>query len=214
MKSREELVAHLRSLGIRDEKVLKAFLRVPREEFVPEEEREYAYHDTALPIGYGQTISQPFTIASMLEMLRLKEGMKVLEIGTGSGYTAALIYEITKAPVYSVERIPELAERARRTLRRLGYTDIYIFVGDGSGGLPQYAPYDRIIYHAALPRIPSPIIGQLREGGIVVAPVGDLRYQDLVAYQKRGGKLVEIERREGFVFVPVVGKYGFRSHYF
>ncbi len=214
MRSREELVEHLKRSGIRDEKVLKAFLKVLRGEFVPEEEREYAYNDTALPIGYGQTISQPFTIASMLEMLRLERGLKVLEVGTGSGYTAALIYEITKSPVYSVERIPELAERARKTLRRLGYNEIYIFVGDGSGGLPQYAPYDRIIYHAALPKIPSPIIGQLREGGIVVAPIGDLHYQDLVAYEKRGDKLVEIERREGFVFVPVVGKYGFRSYHF
>ncbi|NPA87056.1 MAG: protein-L-isoaspartate(D-aspartate) O-methyltransferase [Candidatus Diapherotrites archaeon] len=211
MRSPEELVAHLRRMGIEDPLVLRAFLKVPREEFLPEELKPYAYHDTALPIGFGQTISQPFTIASMLEMLRLRPGHKVLEIGTGSGYTGALIHEITKAPVYSVEIVPELARRARETLDRLGYKDVHVFVGDGSAGLPQYAPYDRIIFHAALPEVPSPIVGQLREGGILVAPVGSLHHQDLVAYQKRGGKLVEIERRPGFVFVPTVGKYGFRG---
>ena len=212
MRNADQLVEHLKREGIKDPLVLEAFRRVPREEFVPERLRHLAYADTALPIGFGQTISQPFTIASMLEMLRLRPGLKVLEIGTGSGYTAALISEITKAPVYSVEIIPELAERAKKTLEKLGYTNVKVLVGDASGGLPAYAPYDRIIYHAALPKIPSPIVGQLKEGGIVVAPVGSLDLQDLVAYQKRGNSLVEIERRSGFVFVPVVGKYGFRIH--
>ena len=211
MKSAEELVEHLRREGIKDENVLRAFTRVPREEFLPEELKDMAYADTALPIGYGQTISQPYTIASMLEMLRLFPGAKVLEIGTGSGYTAALIYEITKSPIYSVEIVPELAERARRTLEKLGYRDIYILVGDGSGGLPQYAPYDRIVFHAAVPRVPSPIVGQLREGGIVVAPVGTLHHQDLVAYQKKKGELEILEVRPGFLFVPLIGRHGFRT---
>ncbi len=212
MRNAEELVRHLKREGIRDPRVLEAFRRVPREEFVPEELRHLAYADTALPIGHGQTISQPYTIATMLEMLKLVPGMKVLEIGTGSGYTAALIHEITRSPVYSVELIPHLAEKARETLEKLGYRNVKIFVGDGSGGLPAYAPYDRIVYHAALPEIPSPIVGQLREGGILVAPVGSLHHQDLVACQKRGDQLVEIERRPGFVFVPVVGRYGFRLY--
>ncbi len=212
MRSREELVEHLKRVGIRDEKVLRAFLRVPREEFVPEHLKKYAYADDALPIGFGQTISQPYTIACMLEMLRLEEGLKVLEVGTGSGYTAALTYEITRSPVYTVERLPELAERARKTLQRLGYTEIHVFIGDGSVGLPEHAPYDRIIFHAALPSVPPPVVEQLTEGGILVAPIGSLHYQDLVAYKKRGGAVVEVERREGFVFVPVVGEYGFR-HY-
>ncbi len=218
--NRHSLVESLRKRGIKDENVLKAFLKVPREAFVPPHLQDMAYEDTALEIGYGQTISQPYTIGIMLEMLKLKKGLKVLEIGTGSGYTAALIYEITKHPVYSTEIIYSLAERAANTLKKLGYnvslnrgdTDINIFVRDGSVGLKEYAPFDRIIFHAATPTVP-PIHHQLKEGGILVLPLGSLYSQDLVALKREGSRLVEVERKEGFVFVPLKGKYGFDSHY-
>lgn len=197
------LIERLRKLGF-SEKIVSAFEKVPREMFVPEDFKDYAYHDTALPIGYGQTISQPYTIAVMLEMLRLEEGYKVLEIGTGSGYTAALIYEITHAPVYTIEIISRLAEEAGKRLKRLGYKDVYVFCKDGKMGLPEYAPYDRIIIHAATPEIPEALVRQLKENGVLVAPVGPKDYQDLVAYRKNGSTLKEVERREGFIFVPLV----------
>ncbi len=197
------LIERLRGFGFSEE-ILRAFEAVPREEFVPPHLKKYAYHDTALPIGHGQTISQPYTIAVMLEMLRLKEGLRVLEVGTGSGYTAALIYEITHSPVYTLEIICRLAEEAEKRLNRLGYREIYVFCRDGKAGLPEYAPYDRIIIHAATPEIPNPLVEQLKEGGILVAPIGPRSYQDLVAYEKRGKKLKEIERREGFIFVPLI----------
>ncbi len=193
------------------EAVVRAFSKVPREVFVPPSLRDYAYDDTALPIGRGQTISQPSVIAEMLTLAELFPGAKVLEVGTGSGYTAALTYEITRAPVYTVERDPFLAKEAERRLHALGYKEIHVFVGDGSEGLPDYAPYDRIIIHAAAPNVPPPLVDQLKEGGIIVLPEGDRYTQRLRAYRKREGRIV-LEREGSFVvFVPLVGKHGFRE---
>ncbi len=191
--------------------VVEAFRRVPRELFVPPEYRAYAYEDTALPIGRGQTISQPSVVAEMLTLADLSPGLRVLEIGTGSGYTAALTYEITNAPVYTVERDPYLAREAEERLRALGYEDIHVFVGDGTLGLPEHAPYDRIIIHAAAPSVPPPLAEQLAEGGVLVLPEGNRWTQRLRAYRKKGGEIVLENEGSDVVFVPLLGKHGFRE---
>ncbi len=191
--------------------VVKAFKRVPRELFVPPEYREYAYADTALPIGRGQTISQPSVVAEMLTLADLGPGLRVLEIGTGSGYTAALTYEITRAPVYTVERDPYLARQAEERLRALGYEDIHVFVRDGTLGLPEHAPYDRIIVHAAAPSVPPPMVEQLAEGGVLVLPEGGRWSQRLRAYKKRSGRIFLEGEGSDVVFVPLLGRYGFRE---
>ncbi len=217
---RRRLVEKLVREGvIRSEKVRRALLRVPRELFVPEPYREYAYEDTPLPIGYGQTISAPHMVALMCEEAELEEGMKVLEIGTGSGYHAAVIAEIVapresdrKGHVYSVERIPELAEYARRNLERAGYADrVTVIVGDGSKGYPPAAPYDRIIVTAAAPEIPKPLVDQLKHGGKMVIPVGDRYWQYLYVVRKKCTGRVEVERKTPCLFVPLIGEYGFRE---
>ncbi|WP_209442497.1 protein-L-isoaspartate O-methyltransferase [Pyrolobus fumarii] len=217
---RERLVRKLVEEGIiKSEKVKRAMLTVPRELFVPEHLRELAYEDTPLPIGHGQTISAPHMVAIMLEEAELDEGMKVLEVGTGSGYNAALIAEIvaprgSKRPghVYTIERIPELAERARRNLERAGYADrVTVIVGDGSKGYPPAAPYDRIIVTAAAPDMPRPLVDQLKPGGILLIPVGDKWNQILYKIVKKtDGKLV-VKKVTPCVFVPLVGEYGWRE---
>ncbi len=188
----------LREKGIKDPRVLEAFEKVDRERFVPSYLKERAYEDTALPLMKGQTISQPYTIAVMLEMLRLKEGLHVLEIGTGSGYSGTLIHYITRRTVYSLEYFPELADYARERAE-----GVHIVVGDGKLGLPRYSPYERIVVHAASSKVPRQLVKQLKEGGILVLPLGE-EVQDLVAFRKEGGELKEVERREGFVFVPLL----------
>jgi len=192
------------------EHVVRAFAAVPRELFVPPEYREYAYDDTALPTKNGQTISQPSVIAEMLTKADLRPGLRVLEVGTGSGYTAALTYEITRAPVVSIEYDPELCAEARERLSALGYKEITAICGDGGAGYPPSAPYDRIIVHAAVPRIPEPLVEQLVEGGVVVAPVGSRYEQTLEKYVKKEGELVLEQRGSPVVFVPLRGRYGFR----
>ncbi len=217
---REKLVEKLVREGvIRSEKVKRAMLRVPRELFVPEHLRELAYEDTPLPIGYGQTISAPHMVAMMLEEAELDEGMKVLEVGTGSGYNAALIAEIvaprgSRRPghVYTIERIPELAERAKRNLERAGYADrVTVIVGDGSKGYPPAAPYDRIIVTAAAPDIPRPLIDQLKPGGILVIPVGSRYHQYLLKVRKKPDGSIEVKKVTPCIFVPLVGEYGWRE---
>ena len=204
---REELIEKLERQGyIRSKKVKDAMLKTPRELFVGDKKR-YAYTDSPLDIGFGQTISAPHMVAVMVEELEVDETHVVLEIGTGSGYHAAVVANIVKE-VYSIERIPELAEFARNNLKKAGYEKkVKVFVGDGTLGLPNYAPFDRIYITAATPEIPEPLIKQLKDDGILIAPVGK-GVQTLVKLRKRGKK-IEIENLMGCVFVPLVGRYGF-----
>lgn len=208
---RKALVELLRKKGIRDERVLNAILRVPRHLFVPPELVDRAYDDRPLPIGKGQTISQPYIVALMTEALGIDEDSRVLEIGTGSGYQAAVLAEIAKE-VYTVERIPELSERARKIIEGLGYKNVFFKVGDGTCGWPEHAPYDAIIVTAASPRIPKPLIKQLKVGGRLVIPVGNELTQELLRITKitEDGK-VDIESLGGCVFVKLKGKYGWEE---
>jgi protein-L-isoaspartate(D-aspartate) O-methyltransferase len=202
------VASQLRGRGIWDQRVLDAMERVPRHLFVPSGSWA-AYDDSPLPIGSGQTISQPYMVAAMTEALALKGEEKVLEIGAGSGYQAAVLAELCRQ-VYSVERIPELAERAKRVLADLGCDSVEVVVGDGTLGLPEHAPYDGIIVTAATPNLSPPWIEQLAEGGRIVAPVGDRWAQSLVIATKEHG---ELKQRVSFgcVFVPLIGKYGFQE---
>jgi protein-L-isoaspartate(D-aspartate) O-methyltransferase len=204
--SRDEMVRLLRRMGISDPRVLTAMARVPREELVSEEHREVAYGDHALPIGEGQTISQPYVVARMTELLDVGPGHHVLEVGTGSGYQAAVIAEIA-SDVVSIERHKPLADRARERLVRLGYTNVRVIHDDASLGYPQEAPYDRIIMTAATPRIDAALAAQLTDDGLLVAPVGDEELQELVVRDAHGH-----ERRYGAVrFVPLRGRAGFQQ---
>ena len=199
----------LRARGVRDERVLAAMAKVPRHLFVPEEMRESAYQDRALPIGYGQTISQPYIVAVMLEMLDVHDDHKVLEVGAGSGYQAALLAELAKE-VYAIEIIEPLAHRAKQVLTKLGYADkVHVIVADGTLGWKEAAPYDRIIVSAACPEIPPPLAEQLVEGGRIVAPVGRRGIQQLVVGVKRDNEL-ELMKTIGCVFVPLIGEHGWK----
>jgi len=195
--------------GIRDERVLGAMARVPRHEFVPEEYREQAYEDHPLPIREDQTVSQPYIVAIMLEALALAPGDTVLEVGTGSGYVTAILCELAKQ-VYSVERIPSLAQSAKATITRLGYRNASIETGDGSQGLPERAPFDAIIVSAAAPRVPEALLAQLREGGRMVIPVGPVQAQVLKLVRRHQGQMV-IADLEGCRFVPLIGGQGYPS---
>jgi protein-L-isoaspartate(D-aspartate) O-methyltransferase len=194
--------SQLRARGIRDPRVLDAMTRVPRHEFVAERYQDQAYEDHPLPIGAGQTVSQPYIVALMLEILLLEPAWSVLEIGTGSGYQTALLAELA-AHVYSVERHPQLAHQAEATLRRLGYHNATIVVGDGSEGLPAQAPFDAIVVSAAAPQIPASLFEQLREGGRMIIPVGPADAQELQLVRKTQGRPV-IDRLEGCRFVPLI----------
>ncbi|MFH1070033.1 MAG: protein-L-isoaspartate(D-aspartate) O-methyltransferase [Candidatus Glassbacteria bacterium] len=189
--------------GVKDERVLEALRKVPRHEFVPKKQADQAYNDYPLQIGYGQTISQPYIVALMTELLRIGKDDRVLEIGTGSGYQAAVLAELAAA-VYTIEIVEPLAEEARKTLDRLGYTNITIRTGDGFFGWPEAAPFDCVIVTAAPEKVPQPLLDQLKEGGRLVIPEGRY-YQDLVVYEKSGGKT---RRREVIPvrFVPMTGK--------
>ena len=207
---RQRMVEYqLRGRGIRDERVLDAMARVPRHEFVPERFQAQAYEDHPIPIGYGQTISQPYIVALMLEALALEPTDKVLEIGTGSGYQTALLAELA-ASVYSIERHAGLAQNAERVLAKLGYTNIVVLVGDGSEGLPQDAPFDAIIVSAAAPELPSTLVEQLRDGGRMVIPVGPAHAQELQLVQKQQGQLL-VSYLEGCRFVPLITGQGYPS---
>lgn len=196
--------SQLRARGIADERVLEAMLRVPRHEFAPERYREQAYEDHPLPIGEGQTISQPYIVASMLEALTLSPNHKVLEVGTGSGYVTALLAELT-AQVVSAERHASLAERARELLASMGYTTARIIVGDGSRGFAELAPYDAIIVSAAAPELPPELVEQLAEGGRMIIPVGTDDAQQLQLIQMRNGQ-PRTMLRELCRFVPLVSE--------
>ncbi|MEM0350362.1 MAG: protein-L-isoaspartate O-methyltransferase [Archaeoglobaceae archaeon] len=192
------------------EKVYNAIKKVPRHLFVPERYRNEAYVDTPLPIGYGQTISAPHMVAIMCELLDLREGEKVLEIGTGCGYHAAVTAEIVgkSGLVVSIERIPELAEMAKRNLSSLGYDNVLVIVGDGSLGYPEMAPYDKIYVTAAAPDIPRPLIEQLKTGGKMVIPVGNT-YQLLYVVEKENG--IRKWSWGAVRFVLLYGKHGFKD---
>lgn len=194
---------------VTDKKVIEAFLKVPREFFVLSGFEKEAYADVPLPIHAEQTISQPTTVAIMLEALELKEGMKVLEIGAGSGYNAALIATIVgkEGKVYTMEFVKELADFAQKNLKRAGINNAVVVHGDGSKGFERRAPYDRIIVTAAAPSIPEALAKQLKEGGIIVIPVGDAYMQHVVKARKVKGKL-ETQDLGEFIFVPLKGKYG------
>ena len=196
----------LRDRGIRDERVLAAMEHVPRELFVPEDVRDLAYDDAALPLACGQTISQPYIVALIAEALALGGSECVLDVGTGSGYQAAVLAELA-ADVHSIERIRELAERARANLAGAGYGRVHVHVGDGTLGLPEHAPYDGIAVAAAAPDVPRPLWEQLREGGRIVVPVGDLRVQELRVIERTPGgprMLESVPVR----FVPLLGEEG------
>jgi protein-L-isoaspartate(D-aspartate) O-methyltransferase len=192
--------------GIRAERVLDAMRSVPRHLFVPLESRHSAYMDGPLSIGQGQTISQPYIVALMTEALELRGHERVLEIGTGSGYQAAILSQLA-SHVYTVERIPELASRAQDLFRQLGYDNISMHVGDGTLGWLEHAPYEAIIVTAAAPEIPRPLTDQLAEGGRLVAPIGGSWSQSLVRVRKQRAHL---QRQEltSVAFVPLIGQHG------
>jgi protein-L-isoaspartate(D-aspartate) O-methyltransferase len=194
--------SQLRARGIADERVLNAMARVPRHEFAPEPYRDQAYEDHPLPIAQGQTISQPYIVALMLEALALRPADRVLEVGTGSGYVTALLAELA-AQVISVERHAALADPARELLARVGYTNVRIIAGDGTQGFPECAPYDAIIVSAAAPEIPPALPAQMAEGGRMIMPVGMPDSQQLQLIRMEGGQ-PRITLRELCRFVPLI----------
>ncbi len=203
---RSAIVEQLRLRDV-DERVLAAMARVPRELFVPESEREHAYEDSALPIGWGQTISQPAIVAMICELLELDGDEHVLDVGTGSGYQAAVLAELAR-DVHSIERVPQLAARARENLREAGYEDrVVVHVGDGSLGDPEHAPFDAIAVAAAAPRVPPSLVAQLTPGGRLVLPVGS-RYDQELVHIVRTPEGPVASRSLPVRFVPLVGEEG------
>lgn len=196
----------LRARGIGDGRVLAAMGKVPREEFISADDAKNAYGDFPLPIGEGQTISQPYIVAAMVEALEVRPEDRVLEVGTGTGYQAAILGELAKE-VWSIERHAELADRAREILRTLGYANVYVVTGDGSLGLAEHAPYDKILVAAAAPRVPETLVAQLADGGRLVIPVGTRQEQQVLVVRKMGEETV-VTTREGCRFVPLVGEQG------
>lgn len=207
-RARRELVAELREKGIRDPRVLSAMEKVPRHLFVLPEYLPWAYDDRPLPIGLGQTISQPYIVALSTEALELSGEEKVLEIGTGSGYQTAILAELAKE-VFTVERLPELSWEARERLRNLGYRNVHFRIGDGTRGWPEEAPFSAILVTAAAPKVPQSLLAQLSEGGRLVIPVGGRFHQDLWLVRKEGGRPV-YEHLCPVSFVPLIGEEGWR----
>jgi protein-L-isoaspartate(D-aspartate) O-methyltransferase len=197
----------LRNRGICDQRVLDAMQRIPRHEFVPEEFSSQAYGDHPIPIGESQTISQPFIVAVSLQALALNGHESVLEVGTGSGYQTALLSVLARF-VYSIERIPSLARDGEITLAKLGVKNVKVVVGDGSRGLPEFAPYDAILVSAAAPSLPQALVDQLSEGGRMVIPIGPQHAQELQLVRKLDGKVVA-QVLEGCRFVPLIGAEGY-----
>ena len=189
--------------GVRDRRVLDALVSVPRERFIPGDQRSGAYQDRPIPIGYGQTISQPYIVGYMTEALKVESSHRVLEIGTGCGYQTAVLAELADE-VYSIEVIAPLAERAQRTLDSLGYANVHVRVGDGYAGWPEHAPFDRILAAAAPPEIPPALLDQLADGGILVIPVG-VDNQELRVLQKHADRL-ELLSTLAVRFVPMIPK--------
>jgi protein-L-isoaspartate(D-aspartate) O-methyltransferase len=206
-KREQMVVKQIERRGVTDENVLQAMEATPRHLFVPEEQRSQAYHDFPLPIGYGQTISQPYIVALMTELLELEEGDKVLEIGTGSGYQAAVLAEMPDVEVYTIEVIPELAQKAEETLKNVGYDDVRCKQADGYYGWPEHAPFDAIIVTAAPDHVPKPLAEQLAVGGRMVIPIGPRGgYQTLWKFVKQPDGELKAYNKGGVAFVPFTGE--------
>ena len=201
--------AQLRRRGISDPRVLEAIAKIPRNAFVSPDYQAVAYEDRPLPIGEGQTISQPYMVAVMTQSLGLQGEERVLEIGTGSGYQTALLAELAKA-IFTIERIRALIQRAKENLDELGYKNIFFFCGDGTKGWPEKAPFDGIIVTAGAPEIPQTLTSQLADGGRLVIPVGPRYTQTLYVVTRKGNQFME-EEVTGCVFVPLVGAYGWKE---
>lgn len=195
--------------GVDDRRVLDAMREIPRHLFISDEYRDAAYHDRPLPIGSGQTISQPYIVGLMTSLLELKQSDKVLEIGAGSGYQAALLSKLART-VVTVERLPEIAAKAKEVMQHLGIINVKVVVEDGTLGYAPDAPYDGIIITAASPDIPPPLIGQLADKGRLVAPVGSRDIQQLVRIRKQGDRISR-ETFGGVVFVPLLGHHGWQE---
>lgn len=207
---REKMVLHqLAGRGVNDSKVLQAFREVPREVFVPEPVKEHAYQDSPLSIGSGQTISQPYIVALMTELLEVKPGDKVLEVGTGSGYQAAILLKM-EAKVYGVERYSNLAKEAKEKITALGYT-IKIKIGDGTLGWREFAPFDKIVVTAAAPKAPQSLLEQLTVGGKLVIPLGSRFSQEITIVEKRAKDEFSSKAVCGCVFVPLIGEEGWNE---
>lgn len=194
---------------IKTDKVKEAFLKVQRHEFLPDFLKQRAYYDTPLEIGFGQTISAPHMVAIMCEALDIKRGQKILEIGAGSGYHAAVVSSLVgeKGHIYTIERIEELGKKAEKNLKKGGYKNTCLIIGDGSEGLTKYQPYDRMYVTCASPKVPQPLLDQLKEGGKLLIPVGKM-YCELKLIEKTKKEIITTNLG-GCVFVPLVGKYGF-----
>ena len=204
--ARERLVEQLQAKGIRDLAVLRAFGMTPRHAFIPTGLRHRAYEDAPLPIGNGQTISQPYVHARYLELLHLTGNERVLEVGTGSGYQTVLLAHLV-AQVFSIERIPTLLQQAREAIQRAGIRNVSLLLGDGTIGWREYAPYDAILVGAGAPSVPQPLVDQLAEGGRLLIPVGDREEQRLVLVERRAGR-VETSDVAPVRFVPLMGTHG------
>ncbi|MDT7867346.1 MAG: protein-L-isoaspartate(D-aspartate) O-methyltransferase [Acidianus sp.] len=211
-RARRLMVEELKALGyIVSKEVEEAMLAIPREVFVPEDQRPYAYEDRPLPIGFGQTISAPSVVARMTELLQVRKGQKVLEVGTGSGYQASILAWLVgeKGHVWTIERIPELAARAKGAIESIGLGDrVTVIVGDGSLGYPEAAPYDRVVVTAAAPRPPHSLLSQLSVNGRMVIPIGGRSSQVLTVFEKKGPDSYEEFYDLEVLFVPLVGAEG------
>jgi protein-L-isoaspartate(D-aspartate) O-methyltransferase len=209
-RARQQMVRyHLMAREIEDKNVLKAMEDIPREKFVPEALQERAYDDMPLPISEGQTISQPYIVALMTQLLKLEGREKVLEIGTGSGYQTAILASLC-ARVFSIERSAQLSAQARKILEQLGFSNVLLRLGDGTVGWDEFAPYDRIIVTAGAPSVPKSLIRQLKMGGLLVIPVGDRWQQELQVLQ-RSESGYETGYAGGCVFVPLIGREGWQK---
>lgn len=213
-QEQEKLIENLIRWGyLKTPEIIDAFKKVPRHEFVPSSIRSSSYADQPLPIGHGQTISAPSMVAIMLESLDLRAGQKVLEVGTGSGYNAALIAEIIgeRGELFTIESIRELADFGRENLERTGHSQVHVIVGDGTCGYEKEAPWDRILVTACAPKLPKPLIQQLKTNGKLAAPLGEhYMFQTWTVAEKHGQKL-EVREYEGCSFVPLIGKYGWKG---
>jgi protein-L-isoaspartate(D-aspartate) O-methyltransferase len=205
----DDLIKTIKDYGfLTNEKVESAFRTIPRHEFVVPSELARAYYNEPLSIMNNQTISQPGVVSRMTEWLDIKAGQKILEIGTGSGWqTAILSYMVGNGTVYSIERHSELVKFARENLEKLGIDNVHVILGDGSMGYPEKSPYDRIIITAACTEIPLPLLEQLDENGLIIAPVGDSS-QSMILLKKISGEIVEIKNESNYIFVPLLGKFG------
>ncbi len=207
---RRRLVQQVRDKGITDETVLAALEKVPRHYFFDQAFLEHAYQDKAFPIGEGQTISQPYTVAFQTQLCKIKPGDKVMEIGTGSGYQACILLELG-AEVYSIEFNKILFDKAKLFLSKMGYHP-YLFHGDGTKGIPPFAPFDKILVTAGAPSVPKILIEQLKTGGIIVIPVGDNQLQQMVRLVKKSPKKIAKESFDYFSFVPLLGEHGWKKN--